>query len=115
MMKDEELNNYTMDDEVSGDALDDFYCEVFKPKDRTGELYENQKADYGEDSYGLSSHYSGYSISPVTFILKNDIPFAEGNVIKYIVRHRDKNGIDDLKKAIDYIRIIAHDTYHTDI
>lgn len=29
--------------------------------------------------------------------------FLEGNVIKYISRWRDKNGVEDLKKAQDYL------------
>ena len=45
------------------------------------------------------SHYSRYVIQPTEFIYKNNIPFIEGNIIKYILRHREKNGIEDLKKA----------------
>lgn len=52
-------------------------------------------------------HYD-YSIQPVDFIMANDIPFCEGNVIKYVCRHRLKNGIEDLKKARHYIDILIH-------
>ena len=53
-------------------------------------------------------HYD-YSIQPVDFIVANDIPFCEGNVIKYICRWKLKNGRDDLLKARHYIDIlIAH-------
>ena len=53
-------------------------------------------------------HYD-YSIQPVDFIVENDIPFCEGNVIKYICRWKLKNGRDDLLKARHYIDIlIAH-------
>ena len=38
--------------------------------------------------------------------MTNQLPFAEGNVIKYIMRWRDKNGIQDLKKAKRYIDLI---------
>jgi hypothetical protein len=55
-------------------------------------------------------HYKKYKIQPVEFIMQNNIPYAEGNVIKYILRHRDKNGIEDLKKAIHYIELII-DSY----
>ena len=55
-------------------------------------------------------HYKRYKIQPVEFIMQNNIPYAEGNVIKYILRHRDKNGIEDLKKAIHYIELII-DSY----
>lgn len=53
-------------------------------------------------------HYD-YKIQPVDFIIENDIPFCEGNVIKYICRWKLKNGRDDLLKARHYIDIlIAH-------
>ncbi len=29
--------------------------------------------------------------------------FCKGNIIKYVYRYEQKNGIDDLKKARDYI------------
>ena len=50
-------------------------------------------------------HYD-YSIQPVDFIMANDIPFCEGNVIKYICRWKLKNGRDDLVKAKHYIQIL---------
>jgi hypothetical protein len=50
-------------------------------------------------------HYD-YSIQPVDFIMANDIPFCEGNVIKYICRWKLKNGRDDLEKAKHYIQIL---------
>ncbi len=54
------------------------------------------------------SHYD-FNIQPVDFILANDIPFCEGNVIKYISRWKQKNGIEDLLKAKHYIdMLIAH-------
>ena len=52
------------------------------------------------------THYLGYSIQPVEFIYRNNIPFIEANVIKYVMRHRDKNGIEDLRKAIHYIEML---------
>ena len=52
------------------------------------------------------SNYLKYKIEPITFVMTNQLPFAEGNVIKYIMRWRDKNGIQDLKKAKRYIDLI---------
>ena len=52
------------------------------------------------------THYKGYAIQPVEFIAKNNIPFIDGNIIKYVVRHRDKNGIEDLEKAKHYIEML---------
>lgn len=45
------------------------------------------------------SHYKDMPIQPIEYILANNIPFAEGNVIKYVSRWKKKNGVADLKKA----------------
>jgi hypothetical protein len=52
------------------------------------------------------NHYKKYKIQPVEFIIKNNIGFVEGNVIKYILRFKDKGGIADLEKAKHYIELL---------
>lgn len=54
------------------------------------------------------SHYCQYPIEPITFIQENNVPFCEGNVIKYIMRWRDKGGVDDLRKAKQYIDFLIN-------
>lgn len=54
---------------------------------------------------GTPPHYD-FAIEPVDFIMRNGIPFCEGNVIKYICRWKLKNGRDDLIKARHYIDIL---------
>ena len=49
------------------------------------------------------NHYNDMAIQPVTFIMENGISYCQGNVIKYVCRYADKNGIEDLKKAKQYI------------
>ena len=51
-------------------------------------------------------HYSSMKIQPIEFIQANNIPFAEGSVIKYMCRWRKKGGIEDLKKAKHFIDLI---------
>ena len=48
-------------------------------------------------------HYRKQKIQPILYIEANGIPFHEANVIKYVTRWRDKNGLEDLKKARFYI------------
>ncbi len=43
-------------------------------------------------------HYKKQKIQPITYILANELPFIEGNIVKYITRWREKGGIQDLKK-----------------
>jgi hypothetical protein len=59
-------------------------------------------------------HYKKYGIQPVEFIMANKIPFCEGNAIKYLVRWRDKGGIDDLLKARHYIDLLIEDATYGD-
>lgn len=57
------------------------------------------------------NHYKDLSIQPVEFIHANKIGYLEGNVIKYVVRHRKKNGKEDLLKAKHYIDLLIQLEY----
>lgn len=48
-------------------------------------------------------HYKKQKIQPWEYISANNLGFFEGNVVKYITRHKDKNGVEDLKKARHYL------------
>ena len=52
------------------------------------------------------NHYKDFNIQPIDFIYANDIPYIEGNVIKYVTRWKNKNGVEDLKKARHYLDIL---------
>ena len=56
-------------------------------------------------------HYISFKIQPSKFINDNKLLFAEGNAIKYIIRHQDKNGKEDLLKAIHFIEMIIERDY----
>ena len=49
------------------------------------------------------THYIQQTIQPWDYIIANNLGFLEGNAIKYITRHRSKNGIEDIDKAIHYL------------
>ena len=51
-------------------------------------------------------HYKTLSIQPLEYILANNIPYAEGNVIKYVTRWKSKHGVEDLKKARHYLDVL---------
>ena len=57
------------------------------------------------------NHYKDMAIQPSEFINKNRILFAEGNAIKYICRHNNKGGKQDLEKAKHYIDMIIERDY----
>lgn len=52
------------------------------------------------------SHYKDKAIQPIEYIHANKLGFCEGNVVKYVTRWKDKNGIADLEKAKHYIELL---------
>ena len=48
------------------------------------------------------NHYQT-EIQPWDFIEANKLTFIEGNIVKYVARHRKKNGVRDLMKAKHYL------------
>ena len=49
-------------------------------------------------------HYeNGTFMDVIDFCNIYNLDFTEGNIIKYIVRYKLKNGIDDLEKARNYL------------
>ena len=55
------------------------------------------------DQQVAGSHYKKQVIQPWDYIAANNIGYFEGNIIKYISRWRDKNGLEDLRKARHYL------------
>ena len=56
-------------------------------------------------------YYARYDIEPISFIMRNNIPYAGGNVIKYVLRHDMKGGREDIDKAIRYLEMIKEEKY----
>ena len=51
-------------------------------------------------------HYKGMAIQPIEFIHANKMDYLTGNIIKYVSRWRNKNGLQDLHKAQHYIELL---------
>ena len=60
---------------------------------------------FPQDKQIGGSHYKGFPIQPYEFISKNNLSFFQGNVVKYVCRYLNKNGIEDLKKIIHYCEL----------
>ena len=60
---------------------------------------------FPQDKQVGGSHYQHYLIQPYEFISKNELSFFQGNVIKYVCRYKNKNGIQDLEKIIHYCEL----------
>ena len=52
-----------------------------------------------------------YKIQPSKFVVENELLYPEGCAIKYIIRHRDKNGKEDILKAIHFLEMIIERDY----
>lgn len=59
-------------------------------------------------------HYKGMAIQQIEYIHGNGLSYLEGNVVKYISRHRGKNREQDIRKAIHYCQLILKMEYGLD-
>lgn len=49
-------------------------------------------------------HYKKYNnLQPWDVVIAWDLGYLEGTALKYIARWQDKNGIEDIKKAIHFL------------
>ena len=55
------------------------------------------------------NHYKALRIQPYEYIMANNIPYLEANVIKYVTRHRLKGKQEDIKKAIHNLELLLED------
>ena len=75
---------------------------------------KKQKRNDTVDPYSIQiggDHYQSMIIQPSEFINKNNLPFAEGNAIKYLCRHKQKGQKKDLEKAIHYCQMAIDRDY----
>ena len=54
-------------------------------------------------------HYKNLVIQPVEYITANNLSYLQGSVIKYVTRYQDKNGIEDLQKAIHFVKMMIQE------
>ena len=52
------------------------------------------------------SHYKDLAIQPIDYIVQNNLGYIEGNIIKYVTRYKNKNGVEDLRKARHYLEML---------
>lgn len=57
------------------------------------------------------NHYRGFKIQPVEFCMANNLNFCQSSVIKYVCRYKNKNGVQDIDKAIHFLQILKQIEY----
>lgn len=94
-------------------------CIIYSNVDN-GAIYVREKDDFFEkfvevvDSKNKNplqtqvggNHYKDFKIQPIEFIHANNLDFMAANVVKYVVRAKNKNGAQDIRKAIHYCQLI---------
>jgi hypothetical protein len=63
------------------------------------------------DKQIAGSHYKNLKIQPVEFCQKNELNYCESAIIKYVCRHRNKNGAEDIQKVIHYAELLLELEY----
>jgi hypothetical protein len=60
-------------------------------------------------------HYKGLVIQPAEYCQRNRLPYCESSVIRYVTRHREKNGRQDIEKAIHCLQLLLEIEYPVDV
>lgn len=78
--------------------------------------YRNEQKGICQEENDVKNqpHYKNNSIEPIEYMRKNFTTkeyrgFLQGNVHKYMARYKDKNGLEDLKKAKVYLEWLIED------
>ena len=80
-------------------SLNDQYAEIEKVRQSAWQKQEG------------GNHYKNLKIQPMQYALENKLDYAQANVVKYVTRHADKNGKEDLLKAIHNIELMIEFYY----
>ena len=60
-------------------------------------------------------YYQRGNIEVTDFIIDQSMSFLEGNIVKYLVRYKEKSGIEDLRKARWYLeKLIQEQVKHSE-
>lgn len=97
--------NYTID-RPSLPTLEE-YCSPELPLGNEGYNGEGNPSLAAAKQVG-GSHYQ-LPIQPIDYITKNNIPYREANIIKYVTRYKNKNGLQDLEKAKHYLEMLIEE------
>ena len=57
-------------------------------------------------------HYTRLTIQPAEYNQRNALGFCEACVVKYVSRHKHKNGRQDIEKAIHFLNLLLEIEYN---
>ena len=106
------MSDMQSDHEFTHESRDNYILRRMK-EDREQVVIEPDEAILDKQIGG--DHYKDCKIQPVEYIHANQLDYFEGNVIKYVTRHRTKGeGKKDIEKAIHYAELILELYYKSD-
>jgi hypothetical protein len=59
-----------------------------------------------DDIVNHPKHYTAGTIECIDYINSCKFDYLEGNIVKYVTRYKHKNGVEDLRKAEFYLRML---------
>ena len=99
------MPEYKDDQELNHESRDKYILRRLK-EDREQVKIIKEEGEALDKQIG-GDHYKDCKIQPVEYIHANQLDYFEGNVIKYVTRHRTKGeGKKDIEKAIHYAELI---------
>lgn len=72
--------------------------------------FEDTPMGYKHTQIG-GDHYTSCGIQPADYAIANGFNYYESFALKYITRHRKKNGAEDLRKAIHCLQLLLEQEY----
>ena len=112
-MSDKESEESWISHEDRGMSRESHEQYMYRKNQEENLIQGNFEYEYGKaaDKQVGGSHYKDCAIQPVDYIVENKLDFLEGNIVKYITRHKTKNGIEDIRKVIHYAELILEKKY----
>lgn len=97
----------------SGMRLADGLCIECRPSPPGNGNHLEKPKTVNDIQHG-GDHYKTSRIQPWDYIAANELDFFQGSIVKYVSRFRDKNGLEDLKKARHFLDKLIEIEYGSD-
>lgn len=77
------------------------------------ELHNAPSDQYTPSAHQVGGdHYTRLPIQPAEYNQRNGLGFCEACVVKYVSRHKHKNGKQDIEKAIHFLNLLMEIEYN---
>jgi hypothetical protein len=110
-MSDKESEESWINPEEDRGWSQESYRNYMKRRNAEEQMIKEERSPKATDKQVGGNHYKDCKIMPIEYITKNNLDFLEGNVVKYITRHKLKGGVEDIKKVIHYAELILELKY----